>query len=319
MDTDALNRRLRSAAPSPTVRRLVLTEADYLLFEAIRRHGPLPSHYLYELTKHARRDRSHLQNRLTEFYNGDANHPYLTRPPRQFASFKARYQHLVYDLAPRARQVLAERATKALCTPKRSDEFVHQLMQACVAASIELTAPANGLRYISRNEILSHPSCPATTQQAANPMAIPTHGFGGRSTLIPDDLFGLEYPGQGYRFFALEIDRGTESIERKDPGQTAFGRKVDGYLHILKQRVYRDHWGIRNLHVITVTTNTTHARNILDYVRRRNEPEYARRFGMVCEPCFGANWEVPNGVLTNLLEAPWATPGDTRRLFSGET
>ena len=51
MKTDALNRRLRFAPPNPQVSRLVLTDLDYLVFEAINRHGPLPTHYLFEFVR----------------------------------------------------------------------------------------------------------------------------------------------------------------------------------------------------------------------------------------------------------------------------
>ncbi|MFI4973122.1 MAG: replication-relaxation family protein [Caulobacterales bacterium] len=306
MKTDALSRRLRFAPPKPVVRRLVLTEPDYVLFEAIDRHGPLPTHYLYEFTKHVRRDYTHLQNRLTEFYNGSSERPYLVRPPQQFAGYEARYQHIVYDLAPRAKHALAERGTLARHSPRRSDPFLHRLMSACVAASIDRSAARKGLRYISREEILTHPRCPETTRTASNPLAIPLGRHGARN-MVPDDLFGLEYAGAGFRFFAVEIDRNTESIERKNFDQIAFAKKIVGYLDILRNQTYRAWWGVPNLHVLTVTTNATHAHNILDYIRRQNEPQYAGRFGFACEPSFGANWRVPRAVLSNLLEGPWMT------------
>ena len=307
MKTDALRRRLRFAPPSPVVRRLVLTEPDYLLFEAIDRHGPLPTHYLYEFTRHVRRDYTHLQNRLTEFYNGSLEAPYLVRPPQQFAGFEARYQHIVYDLAPRARHALAEYGTLARFSPKRSDPFLHRLMNACVAASIERTALRMGLRYISREDILVHPRCPETTRTSPNPLAIPVTRPGARSSVVPDDLFGLEYPEGGFRFFAVEIDRNTESIERRNIDQSAFGKKIVGYLDILRNHTNRTWWGVPNLHVLTVTTNATHARNILDHLGRQNEPQYAGRFGFACEPSFGAHWRTPRGILSNLLEEPWVT------------
>jgi len=290
------------------VDRLVLSDADYLLFEAISRHGPLPTHYLYEFTRHLRRDYTHLQNRLTEFYNGDAYGPLLIRPPQQFAGFEARYQHIVYDLAPRAKIALAERGTLARFCPRRTDPFLHQLMQACVAASLELCAPARGLRYVSREEILSHPKCPQATRAAVNPLAIPVAGV-GQKALIPDDLFGLEYPGMGFRFFALEIDRNTESIERRNIGQTAFGVKIAGYLDILRSQTYRAHWGLPNLHILTVTTNATHARNILAHIEKQRDATYGDRFALACESSFGANWRVPRAVLSKLLVDPWATVG----------
>lgn len=303
MKTDLLNRRLRFAPPTPAVKRLVLTEGDYLLFEAINRHGPLPTHYLFEFTKHIRRNYPNLQWRLTQFYNGDSLGPYLVRPPQQFAGYEARYQHMVYDLAPRARQVLAERGTLSAHTPKRTDPFLHQLMQACVGASIELEAAGKGLRYISRAEILTHSKCPPNAG-----MSIPLSGFGEQKAVLPDDLFGLEYPGVGFRFFAVEIDRNTESIERKNLDQNSFGRKVAGYFDILRNQTYRAHWGLPNLSVLTVTTNGTHALNILDYVKKRNDPQYEGRFAIACEPSFGTNWRVPRTVLYQLLGEPWTTP-----------
>ena len=52
MPVDTRSRRLRSAPPPPEGRGIVLSDRDYLMFEAINRHGPLPSTYLYELTRH---------------------------------------------------------------------------------------------------------------------------------------------------------------------------------------------------------------------------------------------------------------------------
>jgi len=306
MKTDTLNRRIRFAPPNPVVDRLILTDADYLLFEAIDRNGPLPSNYLYEYTRHLRRDKSHLQNRLTEFYNGDAVGPYLVRPPQQFAGFEARYQHMVYDLAPRARAALGDRGTLGRFSPRRTDPFLHQLMSACVAASIELGAPAQGIRYIPREEILTHPRCPHLTREGKNPVALPLPSLAG-NVLVPDDLFGFEYPGVGFRFFAVEIDRNTESIERKNLDSNTFGRKIASYLTVLKNRIYQSHWGLPNLSILTVTTNGTHARNIIDYVAKQNEPKLLDRFAFQSEPSFSANWRVPKEVLSQLLDEPWQT------------
>src|SRR3546814_19257908 len=70
-----------------------------------------------------------------------------------------------------------------------------------------------------------------------------------------DLLFGIEYLGAGFRFFAVEIDRNTESIERKNLKQNAFGVKITAYLDVLRRQSYRSHWGIPKLPILTVTTN----------------------------------------------------------------
>lgn len=312
MAKDALHRRLRTASPSKGAIRLALSEADYCLFGAIQRHGPLPSNYLYEFTKHLRRDRSHLQNRLTEFYHGDPGGSYLTRPPQQFASFNARYQHLVYDLASRGALALAEQRTVQCHIPRRSDPFVHRLMTACVGASLELTAPTLGLRYISLEEILAHSSCLAG-QGGSDPLALPLPG--SSQTLIPDMLFGLEYPDTGFRFFAVETDRNTESIERRDLRQSAIARKVAGYLAVLRDQSYRAWWGLPNLHVLIVTTNATHGYNILDHIRRQNAGVHEDRFALRVEPEFGSDWRVPVSLLNQVLNEPWLSASGTRSLI----
>lgn len=305
MATDSLNRRLRTDAPQRQVDRLILTDADYHLFEAIAQHGPLPSNYLYEFTKHARRDRSHLQNRLTEFYNGDLRGSYLTRPPQQFASYHARYQHLVYDLAPRARLLLTERRDQRRPHP-RIDPFVHRLMGACVGASLELAATVAGVRYIAFGDILAHPNC-ERARVSTTPMTI---AIDKRQSLTPDALFGFKYPAGGFRFFAVEIDRNTESIERRNLGQSSFAAKVRGYDHILDTQAHRDWWGIPNLTVLIVTTSATHASALLRYIAR--ESHHASHYAVAVETTFRANWRVPSGLLQNLFHEPWVTPVGAR-------
>lgn len=304
--TDLLERRLRFAPPNPVVSRLQLTDRDFAIFEAINRHGPLPAHYLFELTRHLGKSYKHLQYRLTELYNGDSVGTYLTRPSQQFAGFEARYQHLVYDLTDRAKIALSEHGTLSNFGPRRTDPFLHQLMGACVGASIELGAKGKGIRYIPRAEIFAHPRA-GKSLQAKNPMAIPLTAPSGSKTLIPDDLFGLEYPGGGFRFFAVEIDRNTESIERKNLDYNTFGKKITGYLELLRTKGFSDWWGIPNLSVLTVTTNATHAVNLLEYVQKQNNQHHAGRFAFACEPSFGVNWRVPKAVLSALLTDPWTT------------
>ena len=123
-------------------------------------------------------------------------------------------------------------------------------MQACAEASLELTARSKGLRYIPRSEILTRPQCPQATKDDINPMAVRIAAM-GQKALIPDDLFGLEYPGVGFRFFAVEIDRNTESIEPKSVAQDTFdanGAKIAGYLEILRHQTYRTRYPTTHEH-----------------------------------------------------------------------
>lgn len=307
MKTDTLNRKLRFEPPVPGG-PIILQEADYLIFEAIDRHGPLPTPYLYRFTRHLRKDYTGHQKRLTELFNGDEGGSYLERPVAQFNSAHARYQHLAYKLSQRGRMALADRGTLGSYRPTITNSFPHDLLTACAGASIELACIELGIRYISREEILANPACPAETKDATNPMALPLPD--GRK-LIPDDLFGFQYPNGQYRWFVLEADRATESMERDERAleQTSFGKKLEQYAHVLSNKTFHARWGIRNLTILTLTTNYTRLRSILDCATRKVEARYLERFAVAVEPTFGMQWRVPTGLLSYLLTEPWKTAG----------
>jgi hypothetical protein len=297
---DALQRRLRHTKPQPVGNRIELSERDFSIFAAINRHGPLPAPYLFALTKHLCKNETATQHRLTKLYNGTlTSPPLLSRPSQQFASFKARYQPLVYDLTPAAEKLLAGRGT---VIAKRGDPFVHRLMTACVTASIELGCKQRGLRYIPQAEILARNS---------SKLPLPLrHG-----ALIPDGLFGIEYP-IGFLFFAVELDRGTESIHRSNASQTGFGGKLESYLEVFESRSFKTHWGIPNLMVLTVTTSASRIGNIAACLRARTDEKQAQRFLFRTKPEFGPNWSVP-AVMDDLLSEPWIRAGQPFDLGRG--
>lgn len=69
------------------------------------------------------------------------------------------------------------------------------------------------------------------------PLAI---AVGGLAALIPDDLFGLHFPGVGDRFFAVEVDRRTENIERSLNANGSFAATITAYREVLSARGCRE-------------------------------------------------------------------------------
>lgn len=308
MKTDTLGRRLRFAPPQPRGKRINLTERDLAIFEALHRHGPLPTNYLSEFTRHFGNHLGSFQHRLTKLANGtETAHAYLTRPQQQFASYNARCQPIIYDLAAPALAVLAERGR--LNRYPRTDPFLHRLMGATVSASIRLAAERHGCRHGSMDDIFRHPKCPEATRNASNPLALPIRSGTAGKYLVPDDLFVIQHPGPKPRFFAVEIDRRTECIN-SDTAKTAYGRKLHGYITALKNRLYHRHWGIPGFTVLTVTTNPVHLQDMVRYFQSLGEPQLTNRFLFKSKSHFGANWEVPP-VMRDLFEEPWIT-GDGR-------
>lgn len=317
MKTDALNRRSRFAGPQPLSSKTVLNERDYALFEALDLHGKLPSNYLFELTKHIRGYKIHFTKRLTQLFNGYCPHPdhtsenpdghvckpvcYLARDRRQFLTFHGNYQHSVYELNAAGKRIVDEQNElkgKRSYPFRRSGAFEHDLFSACLTASFAVQAAPN--RFISRNEILSHERCPQETRDAKAPFELPVD----KKYMLPDDLFGLEYAGGGFRFFALEADRASMRIDTEVTEASSIAKKVHLYSRILSDRVALTRWGIPNLTILFPTTSAARAANIVAYIRKTVEPRFHPHFLVRSFDGFSKDeWRVPRELLP--VFEPW--------------
>ena len=138
-----------------------------------------------------------------------------------------------------------------------------------------LSARSHDLRppRVSRTRL--HPERPAVYHLGGNHAESSAHRPGRRLAVqiwaplegkeyavIPDALFGIEYPDKGFRFFALEADRGTEPLTRKNYYQTSYKKKLLLYRSIVTLRSHETHWKIPNLYVLNVTTSAERMENI---------------------------------------------------------
>lgn len=304
---DALNRRSRFAGRQPTGKRMILGERDFRYFEVLERHGPLPSTYLYALTRDLARNYKFHQQRLTELYNED-NTPhrgfYLERPEQQYASMNARYQPLAYELTDLGVQALRQHGVPRQMWEMPNGPYLHRFMTACITASIELSCLDLGLKYLSQADIFGHRNCPPELADAEHPLGLPC----GDGIIIPDQLFGIDYGGK-FRFFALEADRKTETIVSTKAIAKSFAAKFRRYEHVLEYQTFRKVWGIPTLSVMVVTVSEAHMRNMICQVDDNiHDRKVASRFLFKFRPEFGKYWSVP-GDMTDLLTGAWERVG----------
>lgn len=281
---DALNRRSRFAPPQPFEHAPDISQ-DIELFQAIDRHGPLPTPLIAKLDK--RKNYANLQRRLLRLYNGHcATHrrspkhvcsvvTYLSRDPRQWRNIHARYQPAVYSLTLAARMLLLKHDRHARPFP-RSNSFVHDLFLSCFTASFELQAR----RFRFRDDLLDHPQCPETTRAADHPF----HFFAGGDAIQPDDILGNEYEEGKSRFFALEIDCANESNAKTQ-------RKLKDYQEVLRSSSFR-RLGLPNITILYPTVRNEKRDKILAYVRQYIEPEFQGRFLTKTFPEFAEPWRI---------------------------
>ncbi len=311
-----VRRRLRYEQHS-TGKRVEPTERDVLWFQALQRHGPLPSHYLIEFTRHIRRSETRSLERLRDLYHeGNTPHggPYLDRPRGQWSAL-SKFLPAVYENTPLAERALVERGLIRVTTAPQRRLYHHRLMVACITASIELAARQDSsLRFISEEEILAR----SPNRSLAIPCRVSyTNRRTGKSQqldapLIPDAVCGLEYTAKGgkfYRFFMVEADRSHEPVRRADLRETSYLRKMLQYREVIGNGGYRTHFGMKSaMLLLTVTTNIRHMRTIMEMAG-----EIAGRDCCFCLlfatlPEFGDQLRTPDPCY-RLLTEPWQRVG----------
>lgn len=169
-----------------------VTNREIRWLKHIERHGPQSSVYLFELTKDTHRCKDTVQRDLQKLRAGG----FLFLPPQQRDTERAEFNPYIYDLTKQAKSWLADQGL-AEPTVRPTGHWWHAYMVSCVTSTIDIAAACEGVRYIPAHEIL------ARKKDAT--LGIPVNG----KTLIPDQLFALDYGGS-YRAFVLEVDRGTE-------------------------------------------------------------------------------------------------------------
>jgi hypothetical protein len=293
------NRRSRVRRTS-TGKRIALTARDLSIFRALSRYRYLRSTYLHAFAGGASETR--FKERLGDLFHEG----YLNRPDQQWQFANARCLPAVYEIGNAAERVLRESGdipsgSRTYLAKNAHRQFAHTLLICDVLASIELGAGTAGLRFIGWSEILAR--APEATKVSAMPYRMPTRG----GAVIPDGLFGLEYrvlEQSRYRFFALEVDRGTMPLERSEPGRTCYLSKLAGYEDIVARQLHKSHLGVSKLFVLTLTTG---ARRLSELVQRLDRLAECRPlFLFKAVPSSDRALSVPS---PELLSEPWLRAG----------
>lgn len=201
------------------------TEREIRWLKHIERHGPQSSEFLFELTRDTHRCKDTALRDMQKLRAGG----YLTLPQQQRAIERAEFNPYIYDLTRRTRDYLSTLGL-AENTVRPTGHWWHGYTISCVTGAIDIAAARAGIRYIPAHQILAIKGVD---------IAIPI----GRSKLIPDQLFALDY-GDSYRVIAVEVDRGTEpkssSAKRK-----SWVKSIEQYKHVLERGTYRQHYGLK--------------------------------------------------------------------------
>jgi hypothetical protein len=150
----------------------------------------------------------------------------------------------------------------------------HTLAVAEVMVAFEVACHSReGVRFIPPEEVLA--GATEATRRLRLPfrwqVEIRHDGKLHRLGVEPDRVFGLEFhdaPENRRRsYFFLEADRGTMPVTRKGLGQTSLLRKLLCYQETWRQGIHKQHLGIPNFRVLTVTTSRERVEHLVEACR----------------------------------------------------
>jgi hypothetical protein len=182
--------------------------------------------------------------------------------------------------------------------PSRILRLAHDHMASEIALDIEIGACAvPGVRYRNHLEIIS--ASPARTQTFPSPLNVAVPPIADAPRWIePDALFAIDN-----RYFAIEADTGSESIEG------VIKPKIRAYREIVASGMIDDHFGINNLRVLFVTTNEKRMRNMTKAVESIAHNGRSTMFGFACRPDL-AGFVRPPAPDGRMFREPWRRVGN---------
>jgi hypothetical protein len=242
------------ASPSHIKMDVRPTARELRWFAHIDRHGPQSSEFLYEVTRDTHRCRDTALRRLQALREAG----YLRLPPQQRQIVKADFNPYVYDLTKLSWEVLADHNDlERHCRP--TGHWWHGYWVSAISSAIEINIARAGLTYIPAAKILAIKGVD---------IAIPVGG----SKLIPDQLFAIKKP-DGYRAFALEVDRGTEPV-RSTAARKSLQRSVAQYKQVFSEQINKSHYGLKSNMAVLWVLNSVRRREQLQKIVGQHETRF---------------------------------------------
>jgi hypothetical protein len=292
METPPPRKRRPRSQPTPNGKRNTITDNDILgIFEPLSRHAYLTTK---QLVAFDRRYESKTRNRLTDLYHEQGE--WLVRLSERLKFANALFVDEMYQLGKDAETALRSRgiipseewvrSTRIggnSTAPSRILRLAHDHMASQVTLDIEIGArgASNVRRFRSHIEIVS--SSPARTRALSNPLSVPVPPIANTPKWIePDALFAIDD-----RYFALEADMGSESIE------AIIKPKIRAYREIVASRTIDRQFSIDNLRVLFVTTNEKRMRNMMRAVETIALNGRSTMFLFACRPDLGQFTRAP--------------------------
>ena len=274
----------------PLARHAQLTTRQLVAFGA--RHPVITKARLGELWHATQGRRSHWLHRLNEDVLF-ANH--LSVEDMHRIGSDGEELLVANELIPADDWVASSRIGGNSVAPSRIVRLAHDHMASDIVLDIEIGARAANVSFKSHIDILR--AAPEATRALKKPLKIPVNLNGVQTSIEPDAVFSVKG-----RLYALEADKGTESIK------AVIVPKILAYREIVAAGIVDDHFGVDNLRVLFATTSMVRMKNIMQELSLIARNGKSTLFAFRAETGFGDFLRTPPPT-GRLLTSPWARVG----------
>ena len=309
MESETLKPRRRSHLKRRAMKKgVVITERDiHDIFEPLSRHAQLTTSQLVaygrryptitkarlgELWHATSRERIHWLHRLNEDIVF-ANH--LVTEDFHRIGVEAELLIQTQGIVPNEDWVAATKIGGRSTAPSRIIRLAHDHMVSEIVLDIEIGARARGISFQSHLDILR--DAPEATRAAKRPLQIPVTLNGQKSYVEPDALFAI-----GNQVYALEVDRGTESV------RSVIAQKIIAYREIVAACVIDEWLGIDKLTVLFAVPNETRMKSMMRELEQIAHNGKSAMFGFRVELSIGSSSRNAARV-GQLADAQWKRVG----------
>ncbi len=291
-----------------TAKRIRITDADIRdIFEPLARHRRLTTR---QLVAFGARHPILTKARLGHLWHGTEGEPthwlhraneemvfanHLTVEDLHALGEEAEAMLIEKRIIPAEEWVANSRIGGKSAAPSKIMRLAHDHMASDIAIDIEIGARKAGVAFKTHLDILSN--APLSTRMQKRPLKIPVTLNRERTFVEPDAIFSIRD-----RVFALEADKGTESVK------SIIVRKILAYREIVAAGIIDDYLGVDNLRVLFATTSRKRMRYVMDELATIARNGKSTMFAFRVDDAFDdfLKSPIPTG---RLFTAPWERVG----------
>ncbi len=183
---------------------------------------------------------------------------------------------MVYGLGRRGARVVSENGNALSAgsdwterNKRAGAKFIeHTLAIAGFMVALEIACrEREGIALLREADIIA--VAPEHARTAREPLRLTIRDRNGKigiSSVLADGLFGLAFSDNTAAYFLLEIDRGSMPVARTRVDKTSFKRKLHVYWEAWKAGRHVEHFGLKQVRVLTVTDSDARVNNMLNAV-----------------------------------------------------